>query len=442
MVNTSLQVVSAKRSSRVMRSPLHPFTISHMPYHITPFVCAPVLPGETMKHASFQVRAVTDPIVNPLAGWWLEYYFFYVKLSDLYERDDLRTLVIDPAGSTLTAVTTAQGGTAADITRYYAGGTGMINYPELCLRRVVDEYFRDEGEDYTDHVIADPSGRSYPLASIVGNNVLDSAYLVDDETAVDVTLVNESGSGTLTAQELDAQMRLWQQQRLYGLTTLTYEDWLRSFGVKAPDAEQAHRPELLRYIREWSYPTNTIDPTNGTARSAVSWTLSERLDKARSFNEPGFVFGVAVCRPKVYVRAQEGSATCLLNDWKSWIPGAIFSHDPLLTRKTVDTAAGPLQTVVTDANGYSVDIADLFLYGEQFTNRTLSGTVANNMDCVSADLTNKRYPIAAADIAELFTSGTTASLLRSDGIVSLEIACAPANPIVDMSPRGGPLVAG
>lgn len=427
------QVGSARRK---LRSPVHTFQVSHLPYHIVPFFIAPVLPGETMKNLLVQSRAVSDPIKNPLVGWWLEHYFFYVKHSDLYEREELREMVLNPAW-TKTDVETAQGGTATDISRYYAGGSGMINWVELCYRRIVDEYFRDEDETYLDHRFADlaAGGRTYSLARMVGDSVFDSVSLKDDETAQDVTLIDAATVDTLLASEVAAGMRLWQQQRLYGITELSYEDWLRSFGVSAPQ-EDPHRPELIRYLREWQYPSNTIDPTNGTPRSAVSWSIRDRADKDRRFAEPGFIVGLTVARPKVYIRQQEGTFTTLLNDFKAWMP-AIFRGDPNLSRKEVAETVGPLATIVADADGYVVDLADLFLYGEQFTNDTLTATDKNFMDSVNAALTNTIYPLALADIVELFVGTETSSRIRQDGVVNLNISMNAINPIVDFSPRGG-----
>ena len=433
-------IISMQRQGTMKRKqwyPKHPFQISHIPYHIVPFFIAPVLPGETMKNLNFQSRVVTDPINNPLVGWWIEYYFFYVKLSDLYEREELREMVLNPAWSP-TDVTTAQGGTTATDDMYYSGGTGMIDYNTLCYRRVVDEFFRDEDETYADHRFADAAAgviRTYSLAQLVGNSVMDSVSLRDDETAQDVTLIDAATSDVLTASEVEAGMQLWRQQRMYGITELSYEDWLAAFGVRA-EVEEVHKPELIRYLREWSYPTNTIDPTSGAARSAVSWTVQERADKNRAFREPGFLYGVSVCRPKVYLRAQEGTFTSLFNDYKAWMP-PFGMADPSWTRKVVSTSAGPLQTAVTDADGYVVDLKDLLLYGEQYTNHGLSETTRNFMDAVSADLTNVRYPIALADITELFVTPASAYYVRQDGIVDLTIACSPHNPMIDTSPRGG-----
>ena len=85
------------RMGRVMRSPRHSFIVEHRPFEITPFFIAPVLPGETLKNLLWQARAVTKPIKQPLVGWWLEYYMFYVKMRDLTDRDTLTAMLLDPA---------------------------------------------------------------------------------------------------------------------------------------------------------------------------------------------------------------------------------------------------------------------------------------------------------------------------------------------------------
>ena len=273
--------MNSGKFNRKMRSPTHPFYTTHIPFHIVPFFIAPVLPGETLKNLMMQTRAVLDPIKNPLIGWWLEHYFFYIKLTDLYERESFKEMLLNPAYDVAAITALQTGTTTASRDFYYSGGTGMINFAELAYRRVVDEYFRDEDERWTDHRFIDvaATGRTYSLAKVIGESWFDSISLKDDETAVDVNLIDAATTDVLTASEVDAGMRLWQQQRLYGITELSYEDWLKTFGVRAPDKEEAHRPELLRYLREWQYPTNTIDPTNGTPCSAVSWSVRELADK-------------------------------------------------------------------------------------------------------------------------------------------------------------------
>ena len=84
------------------------------------------------------------------------------------------------------------------------------------------------------------------------------------------------------------------------MTPPTFEDYLKTFGVKAPPAirEEKHIPELIRYVREWNYPANTVG-SDGSMNSQVVWSIAERADKDRFFAEPGFVFGVTTTRAKV-----------------------------------------------------------------------------------------------------------------------------------------------
>ena len=91
----------------------------------------------------------------------------------------------------------------------------------------------------------------------------------------------------------------YQYMRENAVTEATFEDYLRTFGIRAEagQKEDEHKPELIRYVRDWAYPSNTINPTDGSAASALSWAVAERADKARFIREPGFLFGVTVTRP-------------------------------------------------------------------------------------------------------------------------------------------------
>ena len=175
---------------------------------------------------------------------------------------------------------------------------------------------------------------------------------------------------------------------------------------------------MIRYVREWTYPTNTIDPTNGAARSAVSWSIQARADKDRFFPEPGFIFGCTVVRPKVY-RTQDGSLADWLMDALTWLP-AIMADEPYTSLKQFTATNGPLATAVTDANGYWVDVRDLFLYGDQFINYAADTDKVNLVARPGATVKDWKYP-SATDAAELFVDETTNRLIRCDGVVSLNI---------------------
>ena len=436
MTMQNFMAAPAPSNRRRVRYPNHPFQLRTAAFGIYPFMIAPVLPGETLKSLNLQARVVTDPIKNPLCGWWLEYYFFYVKLTDLYAREDFRDMLLDPAYDVTVAITNNQGGTTTNMRRYFPGGAGMINYVRLCERVCIDHYFRDEDDTYANYTMNDGIVSDVSLAQVMGNNVFDSATLEDTQTALDVAVADGSdANATLDASEVHDALMRWQQQKLFGLTELSYEDWLEMQGIRQPGVVE-HRPELIRYSREWQYPTNTIDPTNGAPRSAVSWSIRERADKPRFFSEPGFIFGLTVMRPKVYLSKQEGTFTALMNDYKAWMPSFLHQADHNITRKKVAHDVGPLATIVTDTDGYWVDLKDLLLYGEQFYNYQLDSTVSNLISLPSADLTNKRY-LPTGEHTSFFVTPASAYYGKHDGVVSLGIANSARNPLIDTTPRGG-----
>lgn len=398
-----VQMIPVSSQGRTMRRPQHRFAVRVQPWQVQPVCIAPVLPGETLRNLLLQARVVTDPIRNPLIGWWCEYYAFYIKHRDLADRDDFTGMMLDPG---------------KDMSSHLAGAVslplytfdGGFRWTEYCLDRVIEEFFRDEGDEAS-HEIA-----SVPAASISQESWLDSVQLGSSWQPTDIN-VDENTDGTITASEVSGALQQWQHLRALGLTDQTYEDYLRSFGVSIPKAEESHRPELLRYVRDWTYPSNTVDPSTGDPSSACSWAVSERADKDRFFKEPGFVFVVQVVRPKVYLSGQTGSATGLLADALAWLP-AVLSDEPYTSLRKVLTGEGPLPGV-TDAAGYWVDVKDLFLYGDQLVNFALTDTAAGLVALPTAGL-EKRYA-TAADASALF-AGESGGVITSDGVVSLSIA--------------------
>lgn len=428
MANAS--VVSLPQTGRVSRRPSHPFYVYQRPFEITPFFIAPVLPGETLKNWLLQSRAVSDPLNNPLSGWWLEYYLFYIKLRDLEGRDDFTAMHLEP-NYDLSSYAQAS---AADAWRYTA--IGGIKWVDQCLTRVVDMYFRDAGEVAGDHVIT--TGK--PAAKINGNNWTDSLIPASVLSTIDVDVsadmaIDTDGSVTdpLMASEIDASMRHWQFLRENNLIQMDYEDYLATFGIKTAAVEE-HRPELLRYVRDWTYPTNTIDPATGAPSSAVSWAVAERADKARFFAEPGFLFGVTCARPKVFLRKQVGSLAGFLDNAFAWLP-ALMSNDPATSLRKFDDTTGPVPSITVDS---VADMRDLFMHGEQFVNVDPTRAELNGVNLPVAAATNSFYP-SATDADAVFvtvesgTSGVDRYRVRQDGVVSMGILGSQR----DTTPRGG-----
>lgn len=262
------------------------------------------------------------------------------------------------------------------------------------------------------------------MAKINNDSIANSAVLDDDFVLPEDEPITVGADDVVTASEIDAALRTWQFQRANGLTPMDYEDWLATYGV-APKAEENHRPELVRYIREWQYPSNTVDPATGVPASAVSWSIAERADKNRFFREPGFIFGVTVARPKVYYRNQVGNSADWMRDALTWLP-AIMRDDPWTSMKKFSETEGPFQ-VVADANGYWVDIKDLLIYGDQFVNFAMAGVTNGSFVDLPTAALNSRY-VSSADIDGLFPGAD--KYVQQDGVVQFGIKGA----LIDTTP--------
>lgn len=388
------------KTGRKMRSPTHNWQVRAKPFVLQPVCIAPVLPGETMKNIMFQSRVVVDPIKNPLIGWWKEYYWFYVKIRDLpaTERATLIDMFINPTTSTTGLHTAAK-------TDTYHGDATSIDFTNLCLTAVTESYFRDEGESR-----ATAELNSMPLVKAEGPGWMDS--LVDTTTLPDGGAI----AGGTTAEETNRLLDTWEYLRKMNFIDMTFEDYCRSYGVNIPREEDLNVPELIRYVKEWSYPVNHVEPTTGVPSSAVSWAIRERIDKDRYFKEPGFIFGVTVTRPKVYFSRQLGSLTDQMGEAFNWLP-AIMSEQPETSLKEFANNAGLL---TTPTNGYWVDFRDLFVYGDQFVNFSLASTDAGMVALPTVGL-NKRY-VSSTDIDGLFGNAVGGfNLVREDGTARLSI---------------------
>jgi len=391
---------------RVLRRPTHTFQLLRQrPFGITPFLIAPVLPGETLKNLTFQARCVTDPVKNPLVGWWLEHSFFYVKLRDLTAKSTVETMILDPDAGVSALNDAAASG------RYYHAGT-EVNWLKLCMEPIVREYFRDEGETWDTQLID-----TLPKAQHSVRNWMDSFFALS-EMPNDATAV-----GAEDFDDFYKRWTMWMQLRQQKMVNMTFEEYLGTYGVSVPN-NTAGIPELLRTVRQWQYPSNTIDPADGSPTSAISWSVAERADKDRFFIEPGFIIGVSVARPKVYFYNQRSSAAHLLTHQANWMP-AVLKDDPSTSIKEVAAATGPLGGVFSAA-AYVVDVRDLYLHGDQHidTFATDIGS-ANEVQLPLVGGHNTSLYVPDADIADMFVDDTNTStskhMVRQDGVVNLSI---------------------
>ena len=395
-----INVTELQKVGRINRRPQHVFQLQYKPWVIQPFMIAPVLPGETLRQALIQCRAVTDPIKNPVIGWWFEMYLFYVKLTDLTWASDTLVEMLLSQGTSVAALATA-----AQTETYHNGGG--LDYTEMCLRRVTECYFRDEDEAWNVATIGD-----LPLAKVSTNRLfIDS--LID---GADLSEGGSAHDGTETLHELDRYLDTYEFMRQQQLTNLSYEDWLKQYGVRTNRIQQ-HKPELIRYVRDWSYPANTVDASTGVPTSAVSWAIAERADKDRYFTEPGFLFGVTVVRPKVYFSKLTGACAHFLDEALYWLP-AILQDRPETSLREFAYNAGPVRTAAVSGS-YWLDMRDLFIHGDQFLNFT-PGTASTNPVVLPEADWDKEYP-AEADIDAQFVSGTS-DKIKVDGVCSLTIS--------------------
>lgn len=395
---------------RTQRRPQHTFNLQLKPYALQPFVLAPVIPGETLTSIMMQLQAWSDPLKSTMRniGWWLQYNFFYVRHRDLPEevRTVLATAMLDPE----TDMSSLSRATRSMPLYTFAGG---IDWAQMCLEHVASEYFRDEGEDWD---VATVNG--LPAVQIYGRGTADAFERLTLEADYEDRRVDLIEGGTLYADEINEKLAHWQALRDAGLTEMDYEDFMRTFGSAVRQEETSpllHKAEDIWMHREFTYPTNTVEPTTGVPAVAAGWRLAKSGGKRMFCDEPGFIFGTINTRPKVYLRKQTGSVAGLMGDVHSWLPAILHGRQDIGHILSEETG-GPLPGVFDE--GYWVDVRDLLLYGDQFVNYDMTAKEPF-MNLPAADA--KRRYAAEADIAQFFAGETPAAKFDVDGLCSLSI---------------------
>lgn len=378
MAISLVQGSAAPKTRRRGRYPLHTWQTKARPWTIQPVMIAPVLAGESMKSAFVQARVVTDNLNERLIGWWHEYYLFFVGMSHLDGKDDFREMFLD-----LDKDLSSYNEAANTVYNHYATS---INWPKLCLKKVVERYFRDEGEAWDVATLTGPDGSTDMPSASIGRETFINSIITDTEYDVPDFDADLTGDTIYTASEIQRALSQYTMLRESGMfEDMSWEDYLQSQGVNTGPMARQEFPELLRAFRQWVYPANTIDPSDGSAVSVCSWSPKFAATKRRYFREPGFLLMVSVSRPKVYLSNLDGNGTSMLNTAMNWLP-SVFRDDPHTSMKWFATGTGPVSTV-SDANGYWVDVKDLFIYGDQFKNFSGFG---NDVTMPDADL-DKKY---------------------------------------------------
>lgn len=386
-------VADGQKSNRATRNPFNPFYVASRPMQITPCGIHPVLANETLTNFKFEARMVTDPLANPLAGGAMEFYLFYVKLTDLISIDDSVKAMIS------TPLTPYVNATAANVAWYHNGGG--VNWMKLCYDRIVETYFRTEQETAATAVVGD-----YATASIRFPHTGPFGSIAE---AANYSGLSDLGDLT-TSEALDTALEAYDQLKDNGLINMSYEDYLRMVGIRV-QGEVNHEPELLWSTRKWSYPVNTVDPATGIPSTAMSFVLENATKSRKLFKEWGFLVVLGVFRPKFFRANQNASVTNFYDRGVSWIPAVLNDNPATSIRLFTDTATdGPLGA--SQAAGYGLDMSDLLHYGDQFTNLSMAAASGRNMATLPLDATEARY-ITSADMDAIFSGAN--KTWRCDG---------------------------
>ena len=422
-------LVNQPRAGRVLRTPVHDFQLRQRPFQLQPFMVAPVLPGDTLKNALVNYSALTDPIKNSLLGWWAEHWLFYVPFRAMPDSQHFQAMVLDPAFGELHADTDEPANTA-----YYHYHAADPSYVIQALTAVVEDWFRNEGETAADGLLDGVPQAGLMKKRWSSSMVLDSATAEpdtlpgqgDDDPNLDV--IHGTGGATNFGGAYDAYQALVANQVL----DITFEDWLRQYGVRMPRPQDDPKPEMLRYTKDWQFPGYVVDPTDGSQAAAVKWRGSLRADKDRKFKEPGVILGLSSFTPKVYYSTQKQVAIDSMKRSLDWLPAVLAEHAytsmKLFTSDGAAAGNGPLG--FTPSGDYWIDLRDLFVHGDQFVNFPLTDADKGFVALPGSDL--KARFVSSADADALFSSASPANKIHQEGQARLSIL----SQVVDMTPNG------
>lgn len=429
-----------KMPSRVARRPAINFNLKTRAFGIYPFCAMPVLPDETLRDMSLQVRKITDPVKNPITGWWTEYYFFYVTLEqlDIYQgltagtgRGEYVSWVLNRNGVTLPVYTARK-----DICDAESASGDAANFVDMAYRLCVDKYFRKEDETATvPNTLANADGAFLaPYATMAG--VSDSTMLYPNDSPDGEATDAVDGDGDINLEILSTSQEAWEELYRQKLVNMTYDELLASYGLSAK-TKDVETPELLYACKQWQYPTNhvfTQDPDAGGAlvvgqsTSAVSWAIRKKMHSRKLFKKHGFIIGLTVTRPKTYQYEQlQSSMAIMAHNSLAWLPpfhtNSALGDDGALSSVVRNVAAE--NNPFTAASLDTFDVRDFLIRGDSFLNfrdETLEAGYGRNIVASEAQSEQLiRYPDEDTIEAALFTNASPLCKIREDGHVRFTI---------------------
>lgn len=397
---------------RGRRRPNHTFNVVCHMHELQPIVLAPVLPGETLRSMHLQSRVISANVKSRVAGAWLEYFFFYVPVRQMPDAANILATFLSP--------TTSLAASAQNIGNYVGIATAGYDWMAQCKAPILTEWFRREGEATTQVI---RTGR--PAVAVPENDISDSL--------IDATILPDGGAlASIQDDDIRAKM-IVEYRRALALSgseggTTDYEELLSSYGAFVRKAKERDRPELIRYMREWTYPSNTVEPTTGVPTTAFSWSVADGSDKPRRFNEFGFVVGFMCIRPKTYRARQFSNASVALDRAQRWLPPMM--DDVGIEKGLMEflTTTGPYgATTGGFTNGYWLDIRDLFNYGDQWMDTNNEAIVADRpkTSLPTSGTIQNRFPTLADMNGLLLTAD---ALAASDGVCRLDFSTQVVDP--------------
>lgn len=396
--------------TRVTRSPNMPVAGTLMPMGLYPLNFTMVLPGETLKGMSTKLRLISRPVKHPLAGCWYEGWMFYIKLTDM-DRSLGEMFISDDVDPTPHLA-------AADRPKFFTK-LGQVDWIKKCYDRVIESYFVHQDE-------------TAPTIDGVAMAKLQNLWWGQNLQFQDLT------GGATPTPDTAGPIDAYEMARIMGMTEISYEQYLKQYGVQSVKTEIG-KPEILRYWRSWTQPTNTIDPATGAPSSAWTWSEDIKAEKDIYFREPGFLLMMQAVRPKFYLPQVTASLAGEMWGFSDFFP-AYNLDDPAYAVK----GFMPSNKIMSGVGGADtkplwVDRSDFLSHGEQFVNDWTDGPRLPRASGISfaASATKAQlrgeYP-TVADVQDLFTAKATRNdtIVYYEGISSLRIA----GHIKDQTPRG------
>lgn len=410
LTDSAIQIVeAANQTARKGRYPIHTHAVEYRPFQIQPFMIAPVMAGETLKNAALQARVVSDPLkvgFGNLLPWWQDHYFYYVKARQLI-KDEFTDMTLNGVALGITD--------PANAWSYHVGGN--IDWVKRAVTFIVENGgFRNDGEAAG---VASLDG--VPLAAAVRHATNWADSLMADGAVDPANDLQDPSAGTVVLGEYQEQYERMRQMRLIDMS---FEDYLETMGVNIKPKDDWERPELIRVTSNWSYPSNTVDPATGQPTGAATFSVSEQANKDRFFMEPGFIVGVTVTKPKIFMGNQKSAATIMLDDPYVWMPRTLVDQPHITVKEFVGGTTNPTGPLRGQTNGYWVDARDLFKYGDQFLN---TAALAGYAPLLPSAAGEKRF-MDGAMIDALFQDAAK-NKIRQDGVTRLSILGHPTTAI-------------